>query len=1079
MSNSPQVQKNQGARILLVALLAAGLLVFVIAAYPPGSRATQVLPQAKRSSDGKRLRSEFVPGHVLLRYKDEVTAKRQQKATTTLTLKDRTIPIQIERFDAANMVAGLRLAHVDAADTMAAIQALKGRSDVLYAEPDYLMHADVTPNDPCFPVNSLVGCQSTSLYGLTKIGAPTAWNTTTGSSSVVVGVIDEGIEVNHSDLQANKWVNPSPGAISGFSGDVNGWDFFHNDASVFDGTPGGYHIPCGVGCDDTDSHATHVAGTIGAVGNNSVGVVGVNWNVRLMSLKFLGPGGGASSDALRAMNYAKAQRDLFISSGGAQGANVRVLNNSYGGGGYTQAFLDGINAINQSGILFVASAGNDGVNEDTSPQYPAGYKAPNIISVAWTDSNDNLHPLSNFGQQSVALGAPGNSILSTTPSSTFDVFSGTSMAAPHVAGAAALLLAQNPNLTVAQLKSLLLFNGDIVPALNGKTFTGRRLNVGNSMAAILAPVDTTAPGAVTSFSVTSQTGRSFDLSWIASGDDGAAGQASLYQLSFTDAVTGAVIQLLNVVPAASGVVQTATAKVPYGHTNGTITLREFDNVGNEGTPVTLNAFISFVDGNPYASAVGKAVALSTGGTALGLTFDDRYRTNFALPFAFPFYGQNFSNVTISTNGNLYFSTPPVRSNGDADDVPSSVGDLTTFKMISGMWDDLYLGTDQRADADVYVIQDASHIIFRWQGVPCNAGSNGSCQFGGAPINFEIELRSNGIIQTRYGSGNTNLFPVVGISNGEPDAYVIAGNTSEEVAINLTNAQQVTYIPRATMNPGDFTDFFVSQHYRDFLGREPDPGGEGFWIDQIAGNAGNTPAPCANGDANCLNQRRINVSNAFFFELEYQQTAAYVYRAYRGAFGNSQPFPNPDGSNQTEANKIPLYSKFKTDREQVIGGANLAAQQLAFANLFVQRAEFISKYPANLSLTQFVDAIVATIQADTGADLSSQKPALVALGSRGAVVYRLANDDLGGNAGINNRAFIDAEYNRAFVFGEYSGYLRRDADIGGFLFWLGQVNSGPLRDTTKQRGMVCAFMNSGEYQFRFSPLAPHNSQSDCQ
>ena len=459
------------------------------------------------------------------------------------------------------------------------------------------------------------------------------------------------------------------------------------------------------------------------------------------------------------------------------------------------------------------------------------------------------------------------------------------MSSPHVAGSAALLLAQNPNLTVAQLKSLLLFNGDVVAALNGKTFTGRRLNIGNSFAA-LAANDTTAPGAVTNFHINGQTGRSFDLGWIASGDDGASGQASLYQLSFTDAVTGAVVLLQSINPATSGTPQTFTAKVPYGHTNGTITLREFDNVGNEGTPVSLNVQISFIDGNPYASAVGKTVALSTGGTPLALTFDDRYLQNYALPFTFPFYGTNYNAVTISTNGNLYFSTPPLRPNGDADDVPSSVGDLTNFKMISGLWDDLYLGTDQRADADVYVVQpDASRIIFRWQGVPCNAGPTGSCLFGGQPINFEIELRSNGLIQTRFGSGNTNLFPVVGISNGEPDPYVIPFDTSEEVAINLTNAQQVTYIPRAAMNPLDFADFFVSQHYRDFLAREPDPGGEAFWIDQLG--------PCADGDQNCINTRRINVFERVFFELEYQQTGSYVYRMYRAAFGNSQPFPNPD------------------------------------------------------------------------------------------------------------------------------------------------------------------------------------------
>jgi len=161
---------------------------------------------------------------------------------------------------------------------------------------------------------------------------------------------------------------------------------------------------------------------------------------------------------------------------------------------------------------------------------------------------------------------------------------------------------------------------------------------------------------------------------------------------------------------------------------------------------------------------------------------------------------------------------------------------------------------------------------------------------------------------------------------------------------------------------------------------------------------------------------------------------------------------------------------------VIGGADLAAQQLALATDFAARTEFLSKYPANLTLSQFVDAIVLTIQNDLGANLNSQKPALVGLGSRGAVLYRLSNDDLqGGNGGINNRPFIDAEYNRAFVATQYFGYLRRDADIGGFLFWLGQVNSAPLRDVPKQHAMVCSFITSAEYQLRFSSVVTHTNQ----
>ena len=263
-------------------------------------------------------------------------------------------------------------------------------------------------------------------------------------------------------------------------------------------------------------------------------------------------------------------------------------------------------------------------------------------------------------------------------------------------------------------------------------------------------------------------------------------------------------------------------------------------------------------------------------------------------------------------------------------------------------------------------------------------------------------------------------------------------------------------------------FFVHQHYGDFLNRFPDPGGFTFWSGQFTG--------CDN-DPLCIFDKRVDVSNSFFYELEFQQTGAYVYRLYRASFGNSQPFPNPDSSNQAEANKIPSYSKFKADRQQVIGGSNLAQLQLALATNFVGRTEFTNKYDPGLSPGQFVDAILGTIQNDLGVDLTSQKSALVNL-SRDQVLYRLANDDLlGGNGGINNRPLIDAEYNRAFVYTQYAGYLGRDGDIGGLMFWLGQVNSGPLRDVSKQHAMVCSFITSAEYQLRFGNSVTHHN-SEC-
>jgi subtilisin family serine protease len=766
---------------LVLAFLCAAIL------FAPRSEATRQARSTNADNQsvgsGKRRRPEFVPGEALVRFKkgrafegaqylavpsNDASGQAFQKTDSrAVVASTEQVLVNVDRFEGSDLVDGLRMARTAPENTIKAVAALQARDDVLYAEPNYIVHNDATPNDPSFG----------QLYGMTLIGAPQAWDITNGSRSVVVGVIDEGIDASHPDLLANIWTNPSPGSISGISGDLHGYDFINNSGTV-----------------PAEGHATHVAGTIGAVGNNNQGVAGVNWQVSLMSLRFISEAtnSGTDADAIRAYNYAKQMRDLWVSSSGTKGANIRVLNASYGGGGYSQAAADALNAVGQSGILFVAAAGNDASDSDVHPHFPSNYSLSNVISVAATDQNDALASFSNFGARSVMLGAPGVGILSTTPGNNYGFLSGTSMATPHVTGAAALLCAANPNLAVNQLRALLSFNGDIIPALQGRSLSGRRLNVFKSLQA-MNEGDTTPPGTVGGFQVASQNARRVNLSWTASGDDGTAGQASLYDISFVDQTTSAVVPLTSLAPAISGAAQSIGVSLPYRHLSGTIRLREFDNVGNEGTPASVQVSVPPNFADPYTTALNSAAPLSTGGTPLGLTFDDRYKENYPLPFAFSYFGQVYNTVTISTNGNLYFSTPPKRPNGDADDVPGSTSDLSQFKMIAGMWDDLDLSTSRRADADVYAVQpDPTRIIFRWQGVQFGDGTNGD------PINFEIELRNDGSIITRYGSGNINLLPVVGISAGEPDPYVIDALTSELTPKTLTNAQSAVFTPRATV-----------------------------------------------------------------------------------------------------------------------------------------------------------------------------------------------------------------------------------------------------------------------------------------
>jgi subtilisin family serine protease len=331
-----------------------------------------------------------------------------------------------------------------------AVAALSKNPNVLYAEPDYVVSAIATPNDPLFG----------QLWGMAAINAPAAWDVSTGSASVVVGDIDTGIDYTHPDLAANAWVNPGEAAGNGvdddgngYVDDVNGWDFVSNDNDPM----------------DDHGHGTHTSGTVGAKGDNGVGVVGVNWNVRVAGLKFLNAqGSGSTSNAVLALGYAVAK-------------GMKVTNNSWGGGGFSQSLYNAIANARNAGTLFVAAAGNSSSNNNLLPFYPASYDLDNVIAVAATTSTDGLASFSNYGATSVDLGAPGAGITSTVPGTRYESWSGTSMATPHVSGAAALLYAAHPSWTYAQVRDRIFCTARPLSALAGKTATGGILDIGAAL----------------------------------------------------------------------------------------------------------------------------------------------------------------------------------------------------------------------------------------------------------------------------------------------------------------------------------------------------------------------------------------------------------------------------------------------------------------------------------------------------------------------------------------------------------------------------------------------------------------------
>ncbi|NLX49737.1 MAG: S8 family serine peptidase [Methanospirillum sp.] len=346
----------------------------------------------------------------------------------------------------------------DGADLEEAVARYRADPSVLRVERDWVVRLDRTPNDPGYA----------SLWGLPKIAAPAAWDRTTGGTGVVVAVIDTGVDAAHPDLAPNVWTNPGevPGNgldddANGYVDDVHGWDFRNGDP-----------VP-----DDAYGHGTHCAGTIGAAGDNGIGIAGAAWTVRVMPLKYMqGNDCGFVSIAAEAILYANRMGADVISCSWYEPESPLIRD-----------------AIAASPALVVCSAGNEGRDTDATPQYPACYPLDQVISVAATDPADAMAPFSNYGATSVDLGAPGVSIYSAMPGGGYGWMSGTSMAAPHVAGVAALALSLDPSLSTAELRRALLEGADPVASLAGRSVSGGRLNASRTLALAAPPVPAVPP----------------------------------------------------------------------------------------------------------------------------------------------------------------------------------------------------------------------------------------------------------------------------------------------------------------------------------------------------------------------------------------------------------------------------------------------------------------------------------------------------------------------------------------------------------------------------------------------------------
>ncbi len=620
------------------------------------------------------------------------------------------------------------------------ITVLSDSNDVLYVEPNYEVKAlSIIPNDPRF--NELWNMHNTGQTGGTTdadVDAPEAWEiAAAGGNEVIVAVIDTGVDYLHPDLAANMWTNePELNGTPGIDDDGNGYvdDIYGYNFAYYNSDP----------MDDA-GHGSHVSGIIGAVGNNAVGVAGVCWNVKIMALKFLHSGGsGYTSDAISCVQYATLM-------------GARVMSNSWGGGGYNTSLEDAIRAAENAGILFVASAGNDwGSNNDMYPHYPSNYEMDNVIAVLSTDYRDLISEHSNVGLTSVDLGAPGgdssNKILSCYMNGNYYSAYGTSMAAPHVSGACALVWSACPMLSHTEVKDIIMRTVDPLPTLAGRCVSGGRLNLHRVMLeAKVAWMDILPDAGVV------PAGGAYDVNVIFDANRPVGTYKGQILASTNDPYTPEII-----IPVTMTVEQvdyfTELFKFEY----------PFDPLDPNRNDMANRTLTLMPDGSGsyYQACITESAGFPVdpaGGTNISFRDDDYIQVGLGGEKVI-FYGTGYKTIYIGSNGYITFVS------GDAHYLESFENHFD-LPRISALFDDL----DPSAGGTISWKQLDDRVVVTYENVPEFSLSNAN--------SFQVEIFYNGKIRITYldiaaGDG------LVGLSEGYGfPLYFVESDLSEYCVVS--------------------------------------------------------------------------------------------------------------------------------------------------------------------------------------------------------------------------------------------------------------------------------------------------------